>query len=142
MEEVKAKKKLNEIAPRWNLQKAFTPDAVLKIYKNSDKYSLERQASILSSLVKPCVSNFDDIKKQFELDVVKNKKTPYDAFIRCLNNAVVLPEASQKPKIAAKPARSGDFDSPTLSSTRVDKNHRKSDLTEVSNWLFMFDPVR
>lgn len=135
MEEIKAKKKLNEIVPRLKLQKTFSVEGLMKVYQNGDKYSLEKQTSYLSTFLKPCVSNYDDVKKQFELDVTKNKRSAYDAFIKCVNNAIILPEQSSKPKIAAKPTskNSSDFDSPTLSSTRVDKTfNRKSDLTEVS----------
>jgi hypothetical protein len=134
MEETKAKKKLNEIVPRWKLSKQISADGFCKTFKNTDKYTLDKQVSYLNTLIKPFVSNYDDIRKQFELDVTKNKKTPYDALIISLNNAIILPEQSTKPKIAAKPtSKASDFESPTLSSTRVEKTfNRRSDLTEVS----------
>lgn len=127
MEDIKARKKLSELALRWN-HKSYTPDNVLKIYKNSEKYAIERQMSIMSGLIKPHVSNYDEVKKQYDLDITKNKKTPFDAFVKCVNSAQI---ATEKPKIAVKPTKGDFIESPTLSSTRVEKQ-RRSEITEVT----------
>jgi hypothetical protein len=68
---------------------------------------------------------------QFEMDVKKNKKTVFAAFCDFLNNAP-LQAQEQKPKIATKPKTASDsrlmvtsksdFESPALSSTRVEGN--------------------
>lgn len=131
MEEIKAKKRLSEVSQRWN-QKIST-DQVLGIYKNSEKYTVERQMSLLKQMFKNFVLEFDKHQAQFETDVKKNKKTSYEAFVNFLNNITLIP-ASQKPQIATKPSTStinnsteklsskSDFESPALSSTRVDNN--------------------
>lgn len=135
MSEEKAKKRLLAVSQRWNLK--ITIEQVLGIYKNSEKYTLERQLSLLKQLFKNFVSEFDKHQAQFETDVKKNKKTAYEAFIYFLNTVSILP-ATQKPQIAAKPTNpsssKSEFESPVLSSTRLD-NNGKSDIivSEVSD---------
>lgn len=139
MAEITAKKRLQEVSQRWNQK--ISIDQVLGIYKNSEKYTLERQMSLLKQMFKNYVQEFSKHEAQFEADVKKNKKTTYEAFISFLNNILVVP-ASQKPQIAAKPrtsstalsSKADDFESPALSSTRVDNNNVPSEIivSEVS----------
>lgn len=130
MAEVKAKKKLQEVSQRWNNR--ITTEQVLAIFKSTDKYTFERQTSLLKQLFKNFVSDFDKQMSQFEVDVKKNKKTVYDAFLNFLNNMSLSPV---KPQIAVKPTSGSDsklltastktdFESPALSSTRVDNIYK------------------
>jgi hypothetical protein len=130
MTEVKAKKKLQEVSQRWNQR--ITTDQILGIYKNSDKYTFERQTAILRQMFKSFILDFDKLAAQFEVDVKKNKKTAYDAFINFLCNLTLSPA---KPQIAVKPTSASDskllttttksdFESPALSSTRVDHSYK------------------
>lgn len=135
MAEISAKKRLQEVSQLWNPK--ITLEKVLGIYKNSEKYTLERQLSFLTQLFQKSVKEFDKHQAQFETDVKKNKKTPYEAFIIFLNNIAII-AAPQKPQIAAKPKtsspaefkvsiKSEEFESPALSgalcSTRVENNN-------------------
>jgi NAD-dependent SIR2 family protein deacetylase len=134
MAELKAKRKLQEVSLRWS--KSYTPDTIIGTFKNNEKYTHERLLSILKSLFKPHIADFDKHHAQFEADIKKNKKTTYEAFIIFLTNATVLP-AVQKPQIADKPQTlkinpslsvRSDFESPTLSSTRVDNGSNKAEV--------------
>lgn len=129
MAEAKAKRKLQEVSSKWTQK--ITSDQVFGIYKNTEKYTIERQLSLLKQLFKMHVVDFDRHHSQFEADVKKNKKTSYEAFINFLNN-VSLPQPSLlKPQIAVKPATSdskasikSEFESPVLCSTRVESNFK------------------
>lgn len=132
MAEAKAKRKLQEVSQKWNQR--ITSDQVFGIYKNSEKYTIERQSSLLKQMFKPYVADFDRHQSQFEADVKKHKKTSFEAFIIFLNNIIVPQTAIQKPQIAVKPATSDsksstktEFESPVLCSTRVESNF-KSDV--------------
>lgn len=129
MAEAKAKRKLQEVSQKWNQR--ITSDQVFGIYKNSEKYTIERQSSLLKQMFKPYVADFDRHHSQFEADVRKNKKTSFEAFIIFLNNIIVPQSAIQKPQIAVKPATSDsksntktEFESPVLCSTRVESNFK------------------
>src|SRR5690349_24529701 len=110
MAEAKAKKKLQEVSQRWNQK--ITTEQVLGIYRNSEKYTLDRQLSLLKQMFKNSVVEFDKHSSQFESDVKKNKKTTHEAFINFLNNITIIP-LSQKPQIATKPTTSNS----TINST-------------------------
>lgn len=129
MAEAKAKRKLQEIAQKWNQK--ITTEQVFGIYKNSEKYTIERQLSLLKQLFKPHIIDFDKHQSQFEADIKKNKKTSNEAFIIFLNNIVIPQVGLLKPQIAVKPATSdskssikSDFESPVLCSTRVESNYK------------------
>lgn len=124
MAEAKAKRKLLELSQKWNQK--ISVDQVFAIYKNSEKYTFERQVNLLIQMIKPYCSDFDKHLAQFEADVKKNKKTPYEALIVFLNNATIR-STSVKPQIPVKPivdsskmSSRSDFESPVLSSTRVE----------------------
>lgn len=112
---------------KWNQK--ITPEQVFGIYKNSEKYTFDRQMSLLKQMFKPFVNDFDKHSSQFEMDVKKNKKTSLEAFVTFLNNISIAPP-SQKPQIPLKPSTSdskiskSDFESPALSSTRVEPNYK------------------
>lgn len=135
MAEAKLNKKMNEVSKRWNQK--ITPEQVFGIYKNSEKYSFERQVSFLKQFFKPFVTDFDRHQAQFEVDVKKNKKTSYEAFIVFLYNINIIPP-SEKPQIApkssisdSKASSNNDFDSPALCSTRVDTVYKPDLVSEV-----------
>lgn len=121
--EARAKRKLQEVSQRWSQK--ITIDQVLGIYRNSEKYTLERQMSLMKQMFRPHTSDFDRHYLQFEEDVKKNNKTTIDAFISFVNN-VNLISGSQKPQIPTKPSTDSkassksDFESPALCSTRVE----------------------
>ena len=131
MAEVKAKKKLQESLQRWNPK--VSSDQVILIFKNSEKYTLDRQQKILVQLFSANVAEFQKLSSQFEVDVKKNKKTPYEAFLAFVLNMTANP-VNLKPQIATKPNSSSDsklltstksdFESPALSSTRLDANFK------------------
>lgn len=131
----KARSKLFELQQKWWSPKTtsvVSPEQVIRVFQNTEKFTQEKQNSILATLIKPHVTNYDDIRKQYDSDTQKHKKTPYEAFVKLVNNAVFVPVAGQKPQVPVKPTKH-DFDSPTLSSTRVE-NKRRSDVnvSEVS----------
>lgn len=125
MTEAKARKKLQEVSPRWG--ERASSEQLIGIFRNSEKYTLERQSNILRQFFKPFVPDFDNLSAQFDVDVKKNKKTPYEAFINFLCNMSLRPS---KPQIAVKPTSASDsrlllptktdLESPVLSSTRVE----------------------
>lgn len=123
MAELKAKRKLQEMLQKWNQK--FTAEQVIGIFANNEKYSYERQKHLLGKVFKPYVVDFDKQQALFEANVEKNKKNALDSFIIFMNGATF---ASQKPQIATKPTRVSDsklsvktdFESPALSSTRLD----------------------
>lgn len=127
MAEVKAKKKLLEVSQRWTNR--VSCDQVLAIYKNDSKYTFERQQNLLKQLFKAFILDFDKLAAQFEVDVKKNKKSVSDAFIIFLSNMSLKPIIAQKPtsasdsKLLSTTAKT-DFESPALSSTRVDNNYK------------------
>lgn len=126
MAEAKAKKKLQEVTSKWNQK--FTSDQILGLFRNSEKYTFEHQTSILKQMFKPYVNDFDKHYNQFEADVKKNKKSSYDAFLTFLNNisiatATVKPQIQPKPQIDSK-ISTKSFESPVLSSTRVENNYK------------------
>lgn len=125
MAEAKAKRKLQELSQRW-YQKNITVDQILGIYKNSDKYTVERQSSLLKQMFKPHISDFDKHLVQWEADVKKNKRTPYDAFIVFVNNMTMTtkPQIPQKPSLDTKSSSKSEFESPVLSSTRVESSYK------------------
>lgn len=138
----KAKNKLSELQLKWVSPKSnavISPDHIIRIFQNnSEKLVQEKQNGILATLIKPHVTNYDDIKKQYDYDTHKNKKTPYEAFVKLVNNAVFSPVAGQKPQVPVKPTKH-DFDSPTLSSTRVETSKRRSDVnvSEVLKFIWI-----
>lgn len=122
MAEAKAKRKLQDMLAKWNQK--FTAEQVIGIFA-SEKYSFEKQKSLLVKLFKPYVADYDKHHALFEANVERNKKTALEAFIIFLNSVMIAP---QKPQIATKPARvsdsklsvKSDFESPALSSTRLE----------------------
>lgn len=136
MSETKARKKLEEISVKWNGK--TNADHLLKAFKNIDnKYTNDRLTAIVKQYIKIHLVDGDRLFLQYETNVKKNQKTPYDALILMLNNATFTsvqqpPPQQQKPQIPAKPALLNverqissnvrEFESPALSSTRVDVN--------------------
>lgn len=131
MAEAKAKKKLHEVSLRWG-KANVTPDMVFSIYKNPEKYTTERQISLLKQMFRNHILDYDRFESQFETDVRKNKKSSYDAFVIFLNNITLQPKLQN----AAKPPTStksvsldsklntkSEIESPALSSTRLDHNN-------------------
>lgn len=108
---------------KWNQK--FTAEQVIGIYANNEKYTYEKQKHFLGKLFKAQVVDFDKHQALFEANVEKNKKNALDAFVIFMNSVTF---ASQKPQIAAKPTRvsesklstKSEFESPALSSTRLD----------------------
>jgi hypothetical protein len=140
MAELKAKKRLDEITAK--LGGKLTSDQLIAVFKNtSNKYSNEKLFGIVKQYIKIHLIEGDKLYYQFEINVKKNQKSPYDALLIMLNNATVI---SQKPTIAAKPINlqptesklsvKSDFESPALSSTRVDQPQIV--VSEVSNNCF------
>lgn len=131
----KARAKLIELQPKWPTTKPGTVlsvDQILRIFQNSEKYTPEKQSSLLLTLIKPHVTNFDDIKRHYDLETTKARKTPYEAFVKLINNAVLVPAAGSKPQVPAKPTKQSDFDSPVLSSTRVDNTTKRTSDVNLS----------
>ncbi|CRK86952.1 CLUMA_CG000769, isoform A [Clunio marinus] len=135
MADVKAKKKLQEFVQKTNQK--FSSDQIMGVYKNSEKYSFEKQSSILKQLFKPYTPDFDKYQSQFENDIKKSKKTSYDAFVSFLNNITLN---NTKPQIPAKPSLSieetvrakNDFESPVLCSTRVEGSQKQQETVSLS----------
>ncbi|XP_070491244.1 gamma-tubulin complex component 2 homolog isoform X2 [Chironomus tepperi] len=138
MSELKAKKKLDEIAVRWNGK--VSPEQILLVFKNSNnKYSTEKLITIAKQYFKNQMLDSDKLLTQFEVNVKRNQKTPYEALIIMLNNAsisqsptLISSSQQQKPTIPLKPSNlqvetkisaKNDFESPALCSTRVDNNN-------------------
>lgn len=131
MAEAKAKKKLQESLQRWSPK--VSTDQVILIFKNSEKYTLDRQQKILVQLFSANITEFSKLSAQFEVDVKKNKKSPYEAFLAFVLNMTANP-VNLKPQIATKPnsasdskllsSTKSDFESPALSSTRLDANFK------------------
>lgn len=123
MAELKAKRKLQDMLQKWNQK--FTAEQVIGIFANNEKYTYDKQKQLLVKLFKPYVVDFDKHQAAFEANVEKNKKNALDAFVIFMNSASFV---SQKPQIATKPTRVSDsklsvktdFESPALSSTRLD----------------------
>lgn len=136
MAEIRARKKLLEVSLRW--QKPISSDSFLKIFKNPEnKYSYERQFNLLRQMFRPHVVEFQKHEAQFDEDVKKNNKSPYEAFINFLVNITIIP-LPVKPQIPAKPQISdskmsskSDFESPALCSTRVDNNYKQEVRPEL-----------
>lgn len=123
MAEAKAKRKLQELSQKWNQK--ISVDQVFAVYKNSEKYTFERQVNLLKQMMKPYCSDFDKHCQQFEVDVRKNKKTSHEAFIVFLNNATigmpsVKPQIPLKPIVDSKMSLKSSIESPVLCSTRVE----------------------
>lgn len=130
----KAKAKLNEIQHKWPNAKAtsvLSPDHIMRIFQNPEKYPQEKHSSLLTSLIRPHVTNYDDIRRQYDQDTLKLRKTPFEAFVKLVNNAVLMPVAGSKPQVPQKPTKH-DFESPVLSSTRLETTKRRSNDVNVS----------
>lgn len=127
--DAKAKRKVQELSQKWS-QKIST-DQVFGIYRNSEKYTVERQMSLLKQMFRPYSTDFEKNYLQFEEDVRKNNKTPIDAFVIFVNNITIV-SGSQKPQIPVKPSTDSkistksEFESPALCSTRVDTNSNET----------------
>lgn len=141
MAEAKAKKKFQEVSLRWGNNVSI--DQVFSIFKNSEKYTLERQQKLLQQLFKSHAVDFAKIAAQFENDVKKNKKTPYEAFIIFMVNMSLMPQQISKPQIAVKPTSASDSklsislksdsESPALSSSRIVSSYKQEvDVSEVN----------
>lgn len=140
MAEAKARKKCQEVSEKWNSK--LTVDQIFGCFKNTEKYTLERQTSLLRQMFKPYIMEFDKHQAQFEADVKRNKKTPIEAFVNFLNNGTIVSKP-QKPQISIKPQASissesrlsskSDYDSPALSSTRVDSNYKNDVVVSEVN---------
>jgi hypothetical protein len=61
---------------------------------------------------------------QYEINIKKNGKTPYEALLIMMNSATVIQQGS-KPPIATKPLFDGNFESPALCSTRVGEGNNQ-----------------
>jgi hypothetical protein len=135
MSEAKAKKKLEEISVKWNGK--VTADQILKVFKNVDnKYNNEKLSGIAKQYIRVHLADGEKLFMQYEMNVKKNQKTPYEALILMLNNAS---SQIQKPQVPVKPTNlnlhldskisvRSDFESPALSSTRVDNNNHTPDI--------------
>lgn len=148
MAEMKAKRKLQEVSLKWKTQ--ISTDNVMGIFKNTEKYTYERQCGLLKQMFKPYVNEFDKHQAQFDEDVKKNHKSPYEAFINLLLNITIVqnptkpliplkPQTTSDSKLSSKSSGSKssgskiDFESPALCSTRVDNTERSEIVvSEVS----------
>lgn len=127
----KARAKLAEIQHKWPGAKSsssLSPEHIMRCFKNFEKVPQEKQNTLLTSFIKPHCTNYDDIKRQYDADTLKHGKTVYEAFVKLVNNAVLMPVAGSKPLVPQKPAKH-DFDSPVLSSTRVETKRRSDGRT-------------
>lgn len=133
MAEIRAKKKLEELSTRWNGR--ISADQLLNVFKSSQqKYTVEKLASIAKQYVANHCTDGAKLVTQFETNVKKNQKTPYEAIIIMLNGATIsLPHSNSqqpiKPQIPVKPStlqcdskitKTTDFESPALCSTRLE----------------------
>lgn len=152
MSEAKAKKKLEEVALRWNGRASV--DQILHVFKNSqNRYSNEKLLDIAKQYLRNHLVDGDKLLTQFETNIKKNQKTPYEAFVIMLNNGTVITSSNSnlqqqqksqqihKPQIPVKPSNlqiestlsnKTDFDSPALCSTRLENNAQEIVVSEVS----------
>lgn len=152
MAEVRAKRKLEEIAAKMGNK--ISADQLFYIFKNNqNKYSHDKLVEFLRNYVKIHILDGDKLILQYETNVKKHSKTSHEAFIIMMNNAVIL-QNSSKPPIAVKPTLDAklsiksDFESPALSSTRLENNPTPEIVvSEVkfwnfckkrSSWMFLF----
>lgn len=160
MSELKARKKLEEIAVKWNGK--VSADQIIHIFKNSNnKYPNEKLLGIAKQYIKNQISDGDKLITQFEVNIKRNQKTPYEALVIMLNNATVCQSPTlhqslqqqqqiQKPTIPLKPSNlqveskisvKNDFESPALCSTRVDANNTPdivvSEVSLFIYWIFI-----
>ena len=157
MSEAKARKKLEEIAVRWNGK--VSADQILHAFKNlNSKYSNEKLIGIAKQHLRNHIVDGDKLITQLEVNVKKNQKTPHEALILMLNNATLTqspniqqqqsPQQILKPTIQPKPSNlqvepklsaKNDFESPALCSTRLENNIPEIDVSEVSSlyWFFL-----
>ena len=139
MSEIKARKKLEEIAVRWNGK--VSAEQIATVFKNANnKYTTEKLISIAKQYFRQQIVDGDKLITQLEVNIKKNQKTPYEALIIMLNNASVCQSPNlhqiltptqqiQKPTIPLKPSNlqveskisvKSDFNSPAICSTRLD----------------------
>jgi len=147
MSELKARKKLEDIAARWNGK--VSADQILHVFKNSsNKYSNDKLVNMAKQYLRNQIVDGDKLITQLEVNVKKNQKTPYEALIIMLNNSTIsqspiLQQSApiQKPTIPLKPSKlqvetiiskKSDFESPALSSTRIENNTPDIIVSEVS----------
>lgn len=131
MAEVRAKKKLDEISAR--LSNKLVAEQVFSIFKNQQKYSNEKLFGFLHNNIASQILDGSKLLAQYDANVKKNQKTPYEALVIMLNNATVI---QSKPPIAEKPNLSkmsiaSTFESPALSSTRCEQNPPEIVVSEV-----------
>lgn len=127
MAEIRAKRKLEEIATKMGNK--ISAEQLFHIFKNNhSKYSHDKLIEFLRNYIKIHILDGDKLITQYETNVKKHSKTSHEAFIILMNNATVIQQAS-KPPIAVKPTMptldaklsiKSDFESPALSSTRLE----------------------
>lgn len=134
MAEIRAKKKLEEVFSKGATSK-ITVEQVLQIFKNEqNKYTAVKLSGFANSYIKPNILDGDKLFAQYDINIKKHQKTPYEALIIMMNNATVIQQG--KPPIAEKPNLSklsvrSDFESPALSSTRYETNTPEIVVSEV-----------
>lgn len=134
MAEIKAKKKLEEISMRMGNK--VSADQLLNIFKNQNKYSNEKLIDFLKNYIKIHILDGDKLIAQFENNIKKNGKSPFESFLVLINCATIV-SLPNKPPIAAKPilesrmsvkSTSDVFESPVLSSTRLENNNIQPEI--------------
>ena len=89
MSEIKARKKLEEIAVRWNGK--VSAEQIATVFKNANnKYTTEKLISIAKQYFRQQIVDGDKLITQLEVNIKKNQKTPYEALIIMLNNKYLI----------------------------------------------------
>lgn len=139
MAEIRAKRKLEEISLKMGNK--VSADQLISVFKNQqNKYTLDKLLDFLKKHIKIHILDGDKLISQFEVNIKKNGKTSYESFVILMNAATVVQSTqhSMKPPIAVKPnldsklSIKSDFESPALSSTRLEHNAPEIVVSEVS----------
>lgn len=137
MSETKAKKVVQELIQRWYTGKV-SEERLWDMFKNGEKVAAERRVDVLNKFFKSHVADYDIHLAQYENNIRK-KKTPLNAFIIFLNSVTLVSSVAtagaSKTQLApsklsitgqttfdSKMSLKNEFESPALSSTRVEPN--------------------